>query len=75
MTLRLPWGGASAGAGILCGGLVFLLLFGCSSLGCRQTAIIVAKKEERARLETVPYGYTAETGRLEEQRRAQPIRD
>ncbi len=35
----------------------------------------MAKKEERARLEAMPRGYTAETGRLEELRRPEIVRD
>ncbi len=35
----------------------------------------MAKKEERARLETAPHGYTSETGRLEKIRRPEIVRD
>jgi hypothetical protein len=48
---------------------------GCASLSCRPTLITVARKEERARLETTPRGYTSETGRLEEVRRPEIVRD
>ena len=55
---------------------VLVLVFsGCASLSCQQTAITVAKKEERGRLETIPRGYTAETGGLEEIRRPEIARD
>jgi len=46
---------------------VFLALTmgGCASIACQPTAIVVAKKEERARPET-PLGVrTTETGRIE----------
>ena len=59
---------------IAAGGLV-LVLSGCAGLSCQQTSITVAKKEERGRLETVPRGYTTETGRLEELRRPEIVRD
>jgi len=59
---------------IAAGGLV-LVLSGCAGLSCQQGSITVAKKEERGRLETVPRGYTTETGRLEEVRRAEIVRD
>jgi hypothetical protein len=35
----------------------------------------VAKKEERSRLGTVPGGFTSETGRLEERRRPEIVRE
>ena len=55
---------------------VLVLVFsGCASLSCQQTSITVAKKEERGRLETIPRGYTAETGGLEEIRRPEIARD
>jgi hypothetical protein len=59
---------------IAAGGLG-LVLTGCAGLTCQQTSITVAKKEERGRLETVPRGYTTETGRLEELRRPEIVRD
>jgi len=55
---------------------VLVLAFsGCAGLSCQPVSITVAKKEERARLETVPHGYTTETGRLEELRRPEIVRD
>ena len=38
------------------------------------TSITVAKKEERARLDATPRGYTSETGRLEDDRPERVIR-
>jgi hypothetical protein len=55
-------------------GLAFVLT-GCAGLPCRPTSITVAKKEERSRLDTVPGGYTSETGRLEERRRPEIVRE
>jgi len=55
--------------------LSLLALSGCAGLACRPTSITVATKEERSRLETVPRGYTSETGRLEEIRRPEIVRD
>jgi len=48
---------------------------GCAGLSCRQLPITVAKKDERGRLELAPRGYTTETGRLEELRRPEIVRD
>jgi hypothetical protein len=59
---------------IAAGGLG-LVLSGCAGLSCQPTSITVAKKEERGRLETVPGGFTTETGRLEELRRPEIVRD
>jgi hypothetical protein len=56
-------------------GALGLALSGCAGLSCQQTSITVAKKEERGRVETVPRGYTTETGRLEELRRPEIVRD
>ena len=55
--------------------VLVLALSGCAGLSCQPASITVAKKEERARLETVPHGYTTETGRLEELRRPEIVRD
>jgi hypothetical protein len=76
LTPGLPKTGPGRGIAIriATGGLV-LVLSGCAGLSCQQTSITVAKKEERERLETVPRGYTAETGRLEEIRRPEIVRD
>ncbi len=38
----------------------------CAPLACETTAIVVVKKEERARPETPPGLRTTETGRVEE---------
>lgn len=55
---------------------VLLLAFsGCAGLQCQPTSITVAEKQERARLETAPQGYRSETGRLEELRRPEIVRD
>jgi hypothetical protein len=66
-----PWGIATW----IAAGALGLVLSGCASLSCEQTSVTVAKKEERGRLETVPRGYTTETGRLEELRRPEIMRD
>jgi hypothetical protein len=55
--------------------VLILALSGCAGLSCQEASITVAKKEERARLETVPDGYTSETGRLEELRRPEIVRE
>ncbi len=67
-----PWRGIATGIVV---GALGLVLSGCASLSCEQTSVTVAKKEERGRLETVPRGYTTETGRLEELRRPEIVRD
>ena len=55
--------------------VLVVALSGCAGLSCQPASITVAKKEERARLETAPHGYTSETGRLEELRRPEIVRD
>jgi hypothetical protein len=67
-----PWRGLAIR--IAAAGLSFALS-GCAGLSCQPTSITVARKEERGRLETVPRGYTTETGRLEELRRPEIVRD
>ena len=71
LSKRRPGGGTPVWA------LSVLLLAssGCAGLSCRQAPITVAKKDERGRLETAPRGYTTETGRLEELRRPEIVRD
>ena len=56
-------------------GVLALLVSGCASLSCQPAAITVARKEERARLDATPRGYTSETGRLEEVRRPEIVQD
>lgn len=56
-------------------GALGLALSGCAGLSCQGTSVTVARKEERGRLETIPRGYTTETGRLEELRRPEIVRD
>lgn len=57
---------------LLAGGLAA----SCGLSGCRPVTVVVAKKEERARLERVPHGpRTTEAGRLEEERRTEIVRD
>jgi len=46
--------------------LLLALAASCATPICHPLTIVVAAKEERARLETVPHGVrTTETGRLE----------
>ena len=76
LTPGLPKSGPWRGIAIwIAAGTLGLVLSGCASLSCEQTSVTVAKKEERGRLETVPRGYTSETGRLEELRRPEIVRD
>jgi hypothetical protein len=63
------------GNGAWIAGAMVLLLLGCAGLTCRPASITVAKKEERARLEATPRGFTSETGRLEELRRPEIVRE
>lgn len=67
-----PWRGIAIQIAV---GSLALVLVGCAGLTCQPTSITVAKKEERGRLETVPGGYTTQTGRLEELRRPEIVRD
>lgn len=67
-----PWRGLPIR---IAAGVLSLVLSGCASFSCQQTPIMVANKEERSRLETVPSGFTSETGRLEERRRPEIVRD
>jgi len=68
-------GGSRFGIGTWIVSILILALSGCAGLSCQPASITVAKKEERARLGTVPHGYTTETGRLEELRRPEIVRD
>jgi hypothetical protein len=55
---------------------VLLLSPSCSTPACHPLTIVVADKAQRARLARVPHGiHTTETGRLEEDRRTQIVRD
>jgi hypothetical protein len=53
-------------------GIVFMSLLlasgpgGCTSVGCQSRTIVVAKKDERARLETPLGWHQTESGRIEE---------
>jgi hypothetical protein len=76
LTPGLPKSGPWRGIAIWIAAAGLILVFsGCAGLACQQTLITVARKEERGRLETVPRGYTTETGRLEELRRPEIVRD
>jgi len=58
------------------GVLLPVLVAGCSVLACRPLTVTVAQKEERARLDTVSRGIrTTETGRLEELRVPEVVRE
>jgi hypothetical protein len=62
--------------GWIVGALLLLLAASCSMPACRPLTIVVAQKDERARLERAPHGIrTTETGRLAEGRRTEIIRD
>ena len=74
MTAGLPKNGACPLPAWIAGVLA-LLVSGCAALSCQQASITVAKKEERARVDATPRGYTSETGRLEEIRRPEIVRD
>ncbi len=75
LTAGLPRNGAYQGVTMWIAAVLVLVFSGCASLSCQQTPITVAKKEERGRLDTIPRGYTAETGGLEEIRRPEIVRD
>lgn len=78
LTPGLPKSGPRRGlpARVAAGALALaFVLTGCAGLQCRPTSITVAKKEERSRLGTVPGGFTSETGRLEERRRPEIVRE
>ena len=56
--------------------LLLALAASCTTLICHPLTIVVAGKEQRERLETVPHGIrTTETGRLEEDRRPEVVHD
>jgi len=60
----------------IAGSLLLALACSCATAVCHPPTIVVAQKEERARLERAPHGIrTTETGRLEEDRRTEIIRD
>ena len=75
LTPALPKSGPRDGAATWILTVLILALSGCASFSCQRVSIEVVKKEERARLEAVPRGYTTETGRLEELRRPEIVRD
>lgn len=60
----------------IAGSLLLALAASCATPACHPPTIVVTQKEERARLERAPHGIrTTETGRLEEDRRTEIIRD
>ncbi len=62
--------------GCIVAALLLVLVASCRVPACRPLTIVVAQKEERARLESVPRGIrTTETGRLEEDRPTEIVRD
>jgi hypothetical protein len=62
--------------GWIAGALLLALAASCATPACHPLTIVVAQKEERARLERAPHGIrTTETGRLEEDRRTEIVRD
>lgn len=57
-------------------GLLATLVAACGALTCHPMPVTVAQKEERSRLDMVPTGtYTSQTGRLEEVRVPQVVRE
>jgi hypothetical protein len=54
-----------------------IALGGCAQLACRATTIVVARKEERGRLDMVGAGLlrTTETGRVEEVQKPVIVRE
>lgn len=76
LTPGLPKSGPRRGLAVrIAAGALGLAVSGCAGLSCQPASITVAKKEERGRLETGPRGYTSQTGRLEELRRPEIVRD
>ena len=76
LTPRLPKSSRWRGLALrITAGAIGLALAGCAGLSCKQPSITVAQKEERGRLETAPGGFTSETGRLQEARRPEIVRD
>lgn len=58
------------------GGLLATLVAACGLLTCHPVPVTVAQKEELARLEMVSRGtFTSQTGRLEEVRVPEVVRD
>lgn len=58
------------------GGLLVTLVSACGLLTCHPVPVTVAQKEERARLDMVSHGtWTSETGRLEEVRVPEVVRE
>jgi len=75
LTAGLPKNGAGQGVAVWAAVALMLVFSGCAGLSCRPASITVAKKEERTRLEMKTYGYTSQTGGLEELRRPETVRD
>lgn len=58
------------------GGVLVTLVAACGSLTCQPVPVTVAQKDERARLEMVFHGmFTSETGRLQEVRVPEVVRE
>jgi len=57
------------------GGVLVTLVAACGSLTCQPVPVTVAQKDERARLEMVSRGFTSETGRLQEVRVPEVVRE
>lgn len=56
--------------------LLASLLAGCATFTCKPVTVVVARKEERVRLDTTPGGLrTTETGRVEEVERMARVRE
>ena len=58
------------------GALVAFLLAGCATFTCEPVTVVVARKEERVRLDTTPGGVReTETGRVKEVERMARVRE
>jgi hypothetical protein len=57
------------------GGVLITLVAACGSMTCQPVPVTVAQKDERSRLEMVSRGFTSETGRLQEVRVPEVVRE
>ena len=57
------------------GGALVTLVAACGVMTCQPAPVTVAQKDERSRLEMVSRGFTSETGRLQEVRVPEVVRE